>query len=273
MLYDTGQFEAAIRTYQEAVPIYEKVYGEEHPEFASGIYNLGRVLLITGKLDAAESYLRRALTIDRQRLAPGHEDLILPLDSVAMLEMTRGNSAEVEVLLDEALASAREHKHWMLGQVLTNVADLNVRQRRLKQAGTALDEARVLLVEEYGDELAGAAAWRLAILDTVAGSYEIEQGRFPEAEQRLTAAWPVLHARFGPRSYFGDQCLSHLGRLDEGSGQPHGRSQISGIASQQPYSGLTASFSFDNHRSRRGFSIDSAITACLRRRAQAREVV
>ena len=70
LLYDTGQFEAAIQTYQEAVPIYRQVYGEEHPEFASGIYNLGRVLLITGKLDAAEGYLRRALAIDRQRLAP-----------------------------------------------------------------------------------------------------------------------------------------------------------------------------------------------------------
>ena len=43
----------------------------------------------------------------------------------------------------------------------------------------ALVEARDLLVAEYGDELAGAASWRLAILDTVAGSYEIERGRLP----------------------------------------------------------------------------------------------
>ena len=215
LLYDTGEFGAAIRTYGEAVPIYQKVYGEQHPEFASGIYNLGRVLLITGKLDAAEGHLRRALAIDRERLAPDHEDLILPLNSLAMLEIARGNSAEAEGLLREALANAREHEHWMLGQVLTNVADLSVRQRRFEQAGAALDEARALLVAEYGDELAGAAAWRLAILDTVAGSYEIERSRFPEAQQRLTAAWPVLRARFGARSYFGDQCLSYLSRLYE----------------------------------------------------------
>ena len=74
------------------MPIYQKVYGEQHPEFASGIYNLGRALLITGKLDAAEGYLRRALAIDRQRLAPDHEDLILPLNSLAMLEIARGDS-------------------------------------------------------------------------------------------------------------------------------------------------------------------------------------
>jgi tetratricopeptide (TPR) repeat protein len=215
LLYDTGQFEAAIRTYQEAVPIYQKVYGEQHPEFASGIYNLGRALLITGKLAAAEGPLRRALAIDRQRLASGHEDLILPLNSLAMLEIARGDFAEAEILLREALANARERQHWMLGQVLTNVGDLYVRQRRTEQAGAALDEARALLVADYGDELAGTAAWRLAILDSVAGSYEIERGRLREAEQLLTAAWPVLRARFGARSYFGDQCLVHLSRLNE----------------------------------------------------------
>ena len=117
------------------------------------------------------------MAIDRQRLAPGHEDLILPLNSLAMLDIAKGNLAEAEVLLREALASAREHKHWMLGQVLTNVGDLDVRQRRLEQAGAALDEARSLLVAEYGDTLSGAAAWRLAILNSVAGSYEIERGR------------------------------------------------------------------------------------------------
>ena len=177
LLYDTGEFGAAIETYQEAVSIYHKVYGEQHPEYASGIYNLGRVLLITGNLDAAEDNLRRALAIDRQRLAPGHEDLILPLNSLAMLDIARGHLAEADVLLMEALASAREHKHWMLGQVLTNVGDLDVRQRRLEQAGAALDEARALLVAEFGDALSGAAAWRLAILNSVAGSYEIERGR------------------------------------------------------------------------------------------------
>jgi hypothetical protein len=103
----------------------------------------------------------------------------------------------------------------MLNQVLTNLADLDVRRHRLQEAGRALDEARTLLANEYGDELKGAAAWRLAILDSVMGSYEIELGRFREAEQHLTAAWPVLRARFGARSYFGDQCLMRLGRLYE----------------------------------------------------------
>ena len=106
----------------------------------------------------------------------------------------------------------------MLNQVLTNVADLYVRLHRADEAGAALDEARTLLDAEYGEELSGTAAWRLAILDSVAGSYELERGRLQEAEKLLTGAWPVLRARFGPRSYFGDQCLLRLGRLYDAQG-------------------------------------------------------
>jgi tetratricopeptide (TPR) repeat protein len=218
LLYDTGQFDAAIRMYEEALPIYRKMYGESHVEYASGLNNLARVQLISGKLDAAEPALRKALDIDRALLPRGHEDLILPLNSLAMVDIARGNLDEAETLLDEALASAREHEHWMLGQVLTNVGDLDVRRGRLDEAGAALDEARRLLVEEHGVALKAGAAWRLAVLDTVAGSYELARGRLPESARLLTAAWPVLRARFGPRSYFGDQCLAHLVRLAEAEG-------------------------------------------------------
>jgi tetratricopeptide (TPR) repeat protein len=237
LLYDTGKFAAAIQTYREAVPVYQKVYGEHHPEYASGIYNLGRVLLITGNLDAAEDNLRRALAIDRLRLAPGHEDLILPLNSLAMLDLARGNLSEAAVLLQEALASAREHKHWMLGQVLTNVGDLHVRQHQLPQAGAALDESRALLVAEYGDALSGAAAWRLEILNSVAGSYDIERGRLAEAEKHLNGAWSVLQARFGAHSYFGHQCLGHLIRLYEIKGDTKAANEYRALLRGRPEAG------------------------------------
>jgi len=122
----------------------------------------------------------------------------------------------------------------MLGQVLTNVGDLDVRQRRMEQAGAALDEARALLVAEHGDALSGAAAWRLAILNSVAGSYEIERGGLAEAERYLTAAWPVLRARFGTRSYFGDQCLMHLVRLYEVKGNRRAAGEYQALLRSRP---------------------------------------
>ena len=154
----------------------------------------------------------------------------------------------------------------MLGQVLTNVADLSVRERRFEQAAAALDEARALLVAEYGDELAGAAAWRLAVLDSVAGFYEIERGRFLEAEKHLTAAWTVLRARFGARSYFGDQCLVHLSRLYEIQGKSRAAHNIGRccVVSLQPTDRhLFHPMSIDPQ----GLSIDSMLTSCRGKQA------
>jgi hypothetical protein len=107
----------------------------------------------------------------------------------------------------------------------------------LEPAGAALDEARALLQAEYGDTLSGAAAWRLAILNSVAGSYEIERGGLAEAERYLTAAWPVLRARFGARSYFGDQCLVHLIRLYEVKGNDRAAGEYRVLLRSRPGAG------------------------------------
>ena len=71
-----------------------------------------------------------------------------------MLEIARGHLAEAEGCSTKRSRIAREHKHWMLGQVLTNVGDLDVRQRRLESADKALDEAR---------DSAGCGIWRRAL--------------------------------------------------------------------------------------------------------------
>ena len=149
----------------------------------------------------------------------GHEDLILPLNSLAMLEIARGNLAEAEALLREALANAREHKHWMLGQVLTNVGDLDVRQRRFEQARGRRSTKRApcwlpsTATSSPARPRGASPSWTPSRVPMKSSA-----GASPRRKSCLTAAWPVLRARFGARSYFGDQCLLHLSRLYEVQG-------------------------------------------------------
>ena len=111
-------------------------------QVATILNNLGRVELMRGNLPAAEGYFDEALAMDRKLLQPNHEDLILPLNSMAMLRLAGGKPDAAESLLNEALRIAQPRKHWMLNQVLGNFADLYQATARSREAGEALTLAR-----------------------------------------------------------------------------------------------------------------------------------
>jgi tetratricopeptide (TPR) repeat protein len=208
--WQKGDFADAARNWNEALAIYRKVYGEDHPNTSTMLNNLGRAELMAGHLDAADAYLTRALTIDRNTLNPDHDDLITPLNSLAMIDLERGNLTRAGERLVDALQIARARKHWMLDQVLTNLADLHVRTGQLKEAEAMLAEAHGALQSQYGAALGGVERWRTAVLDSVEASFQIASGDLRAAQEKLEAALPVLEARFGRRGLFTRQAGARL---------------------------------------------------------------
>ena len=219
LLYQTGRYGEAADAWAQALPVYRNVFGPEHREVATILNNLGRVELMRAQLDRAASYFSEALAMDRKLLAPDHDDLVLPLNSLAMVMLARRSHAPAEALLDEALRIARARQHWMLNQVLGNLADLYEATGRLGNARESLAQARAALADHYGEKLRGDEAWRSAVLDLFAASCDIDERRFAEAERLLLAALPTLEARFGRRSFYTDQALSRLVRLYISSGR------------------------------------------------------
>jgi tetratricopeptide (TPR) repeat protein len=213
--YQTGKFQLAADEYRQLLPIDRKIYGDVHPQVAASLNDLGRVLLILGDLPAANSYLTEALSIDRQLYPPLHENLIPPLNSLAMISMERGDYANAERMLQEALSIAHQRNHWMLNQVLTNTGDLYVRTDRLDAADAALREARQALQAQYGEQLRGSEAWRVAIIDGVQGSLELARGDIARAQSQLPRACTSMVHRFGSQSLFGRQCGVRLSNLSQ----------------------------------------------------------
>ena len=130
--------------------------------------NIGRGLLIDGRLDEAKGFLARTLDIDRRTKPPDHDDLILPLNSLAMIDIAGGDYASAESKLDEALRIAEKQNHWMLDQVLTNLADVYARTGRAPQAEPLLARARALLEKQYPRDKMPDEAWRYALQDACA---------------------------------------------------------------------------------------------------------
>ncbi len=70
-----GGYAGARGYYERALAINEKVLGDEHPDTARSLNNLGALLDTEGDYAGARGYFERALAIDEKVLGEEHPDL------------------------------------------------------------------------------------------------------------------------------------------------------------------------------------------------------
>jgi tetratricopeptide (TPR) repeat protein len=92
-----GRLNDAERLYNEALPIYEKKYGPEHPMVAVTLYALGRLHLSQGKFQDAESILKRSLTI-LENVSPEPREIGIVLYTYAEVLRQTGRTSEAREL-------------------------------------------------------------------------------------------------------------------------------------------------------------------------------
>jgi CHAT domain-containing protein/tetratricopeptide (TPR) repeat protein len=121
----TSESDGAERLYREALAIIEQV-APAGPE-ASGTYNNFAILtLIRGDLARGERLLRRTLEIDRQL---GHPPDPMTVMNLGLVAMDRGNLAEAESLLLDALLRQQMFKEDLAtAGILQNLGNLAVMQ-------------------------------------------------------------------------------------------------------------------------------------------------
>ena len=211
--YQTGRYGEAVKVWKECLSISEAWAGPDHPENGTVANNIGRGLLIDGKLDEAEPYFLRHLDLIRRTKPADHDDLILPLNSLAMIDLARHHYSKAEIKLDEALAIAEKQNHWMRDQVLTNLADVYAKTGRAEQAGALLDRARELLEKQYPLAEMPDEAWRYALQDAVRATAYAAGKRYPEARKLLADALPIVRKRFGEQRYYTRDLEARLASL------------------------------------------------------------
>lgn len=202
LAYQQGQYPRARRLWDEALPLYRAIYGASHPEVASVLNNLGRVALIERRFADAERLLQEALVIDRRFKPAGHDDLILPLNSLGLARMGLDRYDAATADFDAALRIARQHSHWMQGVVLTNIADLQVREGDVAAAAETAATARSALEQAFPPATRDDEGWRFDLLGSVEAAALDERGQHDEARRLLDAAVQSLAARFGESSLF-----------------------------------------------------------------------
>src|SRR5260370_774051 len=80
-----GEYGKAEPLCQEALRIYEKVLGSEHPSTATGLDNLGELYSRMGEYAKAEPLYQEALRIRQKVLGSEHPDTARSLNNLAEL--------------------------------------------------------------------------------------------------------------------------------------------------------------------------------------------
>jgi tetratricopeptide (TPR) repeat protein len=86
MLYQSqGQYAEAESRYQRALAIWEKAFGPDHPNVATGLNNLAELYRMQGQYAQAEPLYQRALVIWERTLGREHPNLATALKNLALL--------------------------------------------------------------------------------------------------------------------------------------------------------------------------------------------
>ena len=105
-LYFHGRanYSGARLLYERALAIREKLFGSEHPDTATSLNTLARLLREQGDLMGARPLMERALAIREKVLGPEHPDTATSLANLAVLLRAQGDLAQAHPLFERALA-------------------------------------------------------------------------------------------------------------------------------------------------------------------------
>jgi tetratricopeptide (TPR) repeat protein len=126
-LYSRAAYSQAMAVVRDVLAICEKVLGPEHPDTATSLNSLARVLQVQGDLAGARPLHERALAIREKVLGPEHPDTATSLNNLARVLQVQGDLAGAGSLHERALAIREKvlgPEHPLTAQSLNNLASL-----------------------------------------------------------------------------------------------------------------------------------------------------
>ncbi len=102
-IHGRASFAEAKAAFQQSLKICKKVYGEEHPEVAIRLNNIGMVLKYLGDLTGAKKYYERALKIDEENYGKNHPNVARDIGNLGTTLLALGDSVEAKKCFERAL--------------------------------------------------------------------------------------------------------------------------------------------------------------------------
>ena len=216
-LYQGAHFSRAEDAFVQALAIYERVFGPDHPHTASSLNNLALVYDAQGRYADAEPLHQRALAIRERVLGPDHPHTASSLSNLAGVYNDQGRYADAEPLHQRALAIYErmlgpDHPHTALG--LNSLAYVYNAQGRYADAEPLFQRALAIRERVLGPDHPDTAS----SLSSLAGVYNA-QGRYADAEPLHQRALAIYERMLGPDHPHTASSLNNLALVYDAQGR------------------------------------------------------
>jgi len=109
-VYDSlGDYAKARELYERALAIFEKHLGQNHPNVATLVNNLGEVYISLGDYAKARELCERALAIFEKHLGQNHPNVAMLVNNLGSVYKSLGDYAKARELFERALAIDEKH--------------------------------------------------------------------------------------------------------------------------------------------------------------------
>ena len=203
------------RLKSDSLPLYERIFGAEHPETFVALSNFAQRLQEIAQLPEAEPLMRRALAISEASFGPDHPGVAIRLTHLAGLLQGANRLAEAEPLMRRALAIGEASygpEHPSVGTRLNNLAQLLQDTGRLAEAEPLMRRALAIHETIFGSHHPTVATSLNNLAELLRAT-----GRLTEAEplmRRVVGIFERFEGNTGHRHPHYEAALGNLAALE-----------------------------------------------------------
>jgi tetratricopeptide (TPR) repeat protein len=193
--HDLGQYASAEAMHREALALRHKLFGDEHPDIAASLNDLGETLKKQHEFAEAELLFGQALAMRRKLLGDEHLDVAQTLFHLGMLFDRQNNGSRAEPFFRQALAMQRKllnEDHPAIANTLDQLGLALTFQGKYDEAEAMHGQARAIRRKVFSDE-------HLAVTGSLQNSALLLafQGKLNEAEQQMRESLAVRRKLLG----------------------------------------------------------------------------
>ena len=206
-----GDYSGAQSYFEQALSIRRTVLGQEHPDTAASLGDLGSLMESRGEFSTARTYYEMALEMQRKSLGPKHPLTAGSMNRLGGVQLILGDYAGARTNLQDALPilmATFDRQHPAVAVCLMNNATLMMNSGELGRAQKALLQANGILEKTFGPDHPQVAASLYSI-----GRVMARMGDLDSARRAFERSLSINEKVYGPQHPVVADVLCDLGLL------------------------------------------------------------